>query len=288
MLNWSDAAIRIFAIDPIGFDKTYHSFLNSVHPQDRELVDCAIQEALAGDKQIRLDHRILHSAGATRHVHTEAKVTFDKSGRPLWVTGTVQNITERKLQEEQIRELAYFDSLTGLPNRILFKENLGQVLARAKHNDLKVAMMFIDMDHFKEVNDTLGHDVGDRLLQGFAGRLSTCVRRTDRSPDLSPRNSDSLARLGGDEFTVILGDISRTGDIAKVAQRIIGIMAQPFELGDSVATVTVSIGISVYPDDGAEVGDLLKCADIAMYRAKGQGRNQFYFYSDASPRRAPC
>ena len=279
VLNWSDAAFRVFAIDPVGFDRNYHSFLNSVHPQDQETVDGAVNDALAKNKQISIDHRIIISGGATRYVHTEAKVIDDKAGRPLWVTGTVQNITERKLQEEQIRELAYFDSLTGLPNRVLFKENLGQVLARAKDNSLKVAMMFLDMDHFKEVNDTMGHDVGDQLLQGFAGRLTKCVRRCDRSPGLSPRNSDCLARLGGDEFTVILGDISRTEDAATVAKRIVNTMAVPFELGDSLANVTVSIGISIYPDDGTEVGDLLKAADIAMYQAKEQGRNQFYFYS---------
>jgi diguanylate cyclase (GGDEF)-like protein len=242
-------------------------------------VDCAVNDALAKNKQISIDHRIIISGGATRYVHTEAKVIDDKTGRPLWVTGTVQNITERKLQEEQIRELAYFDSLTGLPNRVLFKENLGQVLARAKDNSLKVAMMFLDMDHFKEVNDTMGHDVGDKLLQGFAGRLTKCVRKCDRSPGLLPRNSDCLARLGGDEFTVILGDISQTEDAAAVAKRIVNTMAVPFELGDSQASVTVSIGISIYPDDGTEVGDLLKAADIAMYQAKEQGRNQFFFYS---------
>ena len=221
VLNWSEAAFRVFAIDPIAFDKNYHSFLNSVHPQDREQVDRAIKEALADSKQISIDHRILIAEGTTRYVHTEAKVICDKSGRPLWVTGTVQNITERKLQEEQIRELAYFDSLTGLPNRLLFKENLGHLLARAERSGHKVAMMFLDMDRFKEVNDTMGHDVGDQLLQGFAKRLSGCVRRTDRSQDLAAKNSDCLARLGGDEFTVILGDISRRQDVAKVAHRIV-------------------------------------------------------------------
>ena len=279
VLSWSEAAFRIFAIDPVSFDKTYHSFLNSVHPQDQEMVDRAIKEALDNNKQISIDHKIIASGG-TRYVHTEAKVIDDKAGRPLWVTGTVQNnITERKLQEEQIRELAYFDSLTGLPNRVLFKETLGQVLARAEHDGLKVAMMFLDMDHFKEVNDTLGHDVGDLLLQGFAQRLGGCVRRNDRSPGLAPNRSDCLARLGGDEFTVILGDISRTEDVAKVAKRIVDTMAVPFQLGESLTTVTVSIGISIYPDDGRDVVSLLKCADIAMYRAKEQGRNQFHFYS---------
>ena len=283
VLNWSEAAFRIFAVDPMGFDRTYHSFLNSVHPQDQEKVDCAIKEALADNKQLSIDHKIIITGGSTRYVHTEAQVIDDKAGRPLWVTGTVQNITERKLQEEQIRELAYYDSLTGLPNRLLFKENLGHVLDRAKHDSLKVAMMFLDMDHFKEVNDTMGHDVGDKLLQGFAGRLSSCVRKTDRASDLSAQHSDCLARLGGDEFTVILGDISRSEDAAKVANRIVATMAQPFDLGESEASVTVSVGISIYPDDGTDVVALLKCADIAMYQAKEQGRNRYYFYSQAGP-----
>ena len=283
VLNWSEAAFRIFAIDPVSFDRTYHSFLNSVHPQDQEMVDAAVKDALATNKKISIDHRIIIAAGATRYVHTEAEVIDDRSAHPLWVTGTVQNITERKLQEQRIRALAYFDSLTGLPNRVLFKENLGHVLDRAEHNSLKVAMMFLDMDHFKEVNDTKGHDVGDKLLQGFAQRLAGCVRSTDRTSGLGPNHSDSLARLGGDEFTVILGDLGRTEDAAKVARRIVDTMAQPFDLGECLASVTVSIGISIYPDDGTDVVALLKCADIAMYQAKEQGRNKFNFYSRALP-----
>jgi diguanylate cyclase (GGDEF)-like protein/PAS domain S-box-containing protein len=280
ILHWSEAVYRIFAIDPIGFDRSYHSFLNSVHPLDRESVHSAFNEAMANNKKFSIDHQIITPDGTTRYVHTEAKVVNDRTGRPIQVTGTVQDITERKLYEEQIRKLAYYDSLTGLPNRVLFKENLARSLARAEHDKLRVATLFLDMDHFKEINDTLGHDVGDKLLQDFADRLTYCVRKTGRGFEAGADQSNCpVARLGGDEFTVILDEIARIEDVGKVALRIVDTMATPFDLDGRQVSVTVSIGISIYPDDGSDIVTLLKCADIAMYQAKNQGRNKFNFYS---------
>lgn len=281
ILQWSEAIYRIFEIDPYGFDRTYHAFLNSVHPMDRESVNFALKDALAEKKELSLDHQIITSDGATRHVHTEAKVIDDKYGNPVLVTGTVQDITVRKRYEEQIRTLAYFDSLTSLPNRVLFKENLARALNRAGRRSLKVATMFIDMDHFKEINDTLGHEVGDMLLQGLAERLKGCVRKVDRIHESNQDMSNCpVSRLGGDEFTVILDDLRYLDDASRVAQRIIDVMVSPFDLEGQSVSVTVSIGISIYPDDGLHIITLLKHADIAMYHAKNKGRNNFCFYTE--------
>jgi diguanylate cyclase (GGDEF)-like protein/PAS domain S-box-containing protein len=283
VLNWSDAAYRIFDVDPVGFDKTYQAFVNSVPAMDKDSVHTAFNEALETKRKISIDHKIMISDGTMRHLHTEAQVIQDRRGRPARVAGTVQDITERKLYEEKIRKLAYYDSLTGLPNRMLFKEHLSQALDRAKQRGLKVAVMFLDMDHFKEINDTLGHDVGDQLLLGFADRLKYSVRKMNRGCEATPEHPDCpIARLGGDEFTVILDSLSRVEDAGKVAQRIINSLVTPFDLGGQEVSVTVSIGISIYPDDGGDLVTLLKYADVAMYQAKNQGRNAFHFYSRAS------
>jgi len=281
-LQWSDAVYRIFHIDPIGFDGTYHAFLNSVHPLDKEMVNAALEAAITKRKPYSIDHQILLPNGDERHVHTEAEVVYDKSGRPCRLSGTVQDITERKHDEERIRRLAFYDSLTGLPNRVLFKENLEHALAHAERKKRRVATLFLDLDRFKWINDTMGHSVGDKLLQEFAARLNGSVRKTDcvTRDDLSVP-SYAIARLGGDEFTIILDDLSQAQDAAVVARRITSEVARPFILEGQEVCLTVSIGISIYPDDGCDIVTLIKNADTAMYHAKEQGKNNFQFYTSS-------
>ena len=281
-LQWSDAVYRIFHVDPIGFDGTYHAFLNSVHPLDKELVNAALETAISQKKPYSVDHQILLPNGDERHVHTEAEVMYDKNGRPSRLSGTVQDITERKHDEERIRKLAFYDSLTGLPNRVLFKENLEHALAHAERKRRRVATLFLDLDRFKWINDTMGHSVGDKLLQEFAARLNHSVRKNDcvtRSNLNEPFYA--IARLGGDEFTIILDDIAQAQDAAVVARRIISELARPFLLEGQEVCITVSIGISIYPDDGSDIVTLIKHADTAMYHAKDQGKNNFQFYTSA-------
>ena len=281
-LQWSDAVYRIFHVDPIGFDGTYHAFLNSVHPLDKELVNAALETAISQKKPYSVDHQILLPNGDERHVHTEAEVMYDKNGRPSRLSGTVQDITERKHDEERIRKLAFYDSLTGLPNRVLFKENLEHALAHAERKRRRVATLFLDLDRFKWINDTMGHSVGDKLLQEFAARLNHSVRKNDcvtRSNLNEPFYA--IARLGGDEFTIILDDIAQAQDAAVVARRIISELARPFILEGQEVCITVSIGISIYPDDGSDIVTLIKHADTAMYHAKDQGKNNFQFYTSA-------
>ena len=178
-----------------------------------------------------------------------------------------RDIEERKQAERSIRHMAHHDSLTGLPNRALFRDRLSHAMAQADRYQQKLAVMFLDLDRFKAINDTLGHNVGDQLLRIAAERLRTCVR-----------DCDTVARLGGDEFTVIVEDILDSQTASIVAQKIIDTFTQPFNLHGHEVFVTTSIGITVYPDDDEQLDNLLRNADAAMYRAKECGRNNFQFY----------
>jgi diguanylate cyclase (GGDEF)-like protein/PAS domain S-box-containing protein len=181
--------------------------------------------------------------------------------------GIFSDISERKRSEENLVHLAHSDALTGLPNRLLFVDRLKESIHRAERTEHKVAVLFIDLDRFKAVNDTLGHAIGDLLLKEVANRLNGCIHK-----------SDTLARVGGDEFTMILPDFTDRKNIIKVANHIIKQINEPFHLEDHEVFITTSIGISVYPDDAIQVDELLRNADAAMYQAK-QHRNQFEFHS---------
>jgi len=188
------------------------------------------------------------------------------NGRPASV-GTVVDVSDRKMAEQKIRELADFDVLTGLPNRRLLRDRVTQLLATAERQETPLAVMFLDLDHFKRVNDSLGHSVGDELLCAVAQRLGTAVRRVD-----------TLARLGGDEFIVALPGTHAT-DAADVARRLIDTCNHPYQVAGHELIVTASIGISIVPQDGNDFEVLLRNADAAMYKAKELGRNTFQFYA---------
>ena len=187
----------------------------------------------------------------------------------------------RKAQAEvEIRQLAYFDSLTGLPNREFFRTRLYQAIELAKRHARQLAVLFIDLDNFKRINDTLGHSIGDQLLQTTAERLTHSVRSCDAVTRHLPSDKlHNLARLGGDEFTVLLADINKGEDATAVAMRILENLAEPLHLAGHDMIVTPSIGIAVFPHDGEDVETLLKSADMAMYFAKRMGRNSFQYFS---------
>jgi diguanylate cyclase (GGDEF)-like protein/PAS domain S-box-containing protein len=200
---------------------------------------------------------------------------YDDKGALTQYVGIFSDITTRKRAEEKIVHLAHHDALTDLPNRILLMDRLDQAIKAAPRRNQKVAAVFIDLDRFKEVNDSLGHEVGDLLLQTLAQRLSDSVRR-----------EDTVARIGGDEFVVIVQDLRDAQDVAAFAQKLLSCLERPVTLSGYQLTPTASIGISLYPDDATTAPDLIRNADAAMYRAKGAGRNTYQFYTSDMNQRA--
>jgi diguanylate cyclase (GGDEF)-like protein/PAS domain S-box-containing protein len=204
------------------------------------------------------------------HYSEEKSITplKDANGRITHFVSTGRDISERIETQERLHFLANHDALTGLPNRTLFFDRMEQAISRARWNDRVVATLFVDLDQFKNINDTLGHNVGDDLLRVLAGRLKAVVR-----------DGDTVARFGGDEFVIILDNVAVVSDVAVVAQKMLDALAPPVELGATLLQVGASIGVSTFPADGEDPGTLLKNADIAMYRAKESGRNAYQFYS---------
>jgi diguanylate cyclase (GGDEF)-like protein/PAS domain S-box-containing protein len=201
--------------------------------------------------------------------------SVDANGRVIGLTGFLTDISERKRAEERIHSLAYYDTLTGLPNRTLLCELTEKALARASRNGKQLALLFIDLNRFKPINDTLGHEIGNRLLQEVARRIREAVR-----------SEDAVARLGGDEFVVALLEITRRDQAAAVAEKLLGILDAPFLIDEHELRIGGSIGISVYPADGADSETLLRLADIAMYRTKQGDHGGYGFYSQEMNRRA--
>lgn len=191
----------------------------------------------------------------------------DSQGVPIRYVAVFHDITELRSKDEHIRHLAFHDVLTGLPNRVLLQDRLQHAVERAQRESGCLSLTFIDLDRFKQVNDTLGHDVGDLLLQEVARRIKGRLRV-----------SDTAARMGGDEFVVLIEDIHEVGDCAKLAEELIAEISRPIELRGHRVQVCASIGIAVFPEDGADPFALMKCADVAMYAAKSAGCNTFRFF----------
>jgi diguanylate cyclase (GGDEF)-like protein/PAS domain S-box-containing protein len=240
-------------------------FLDLVHPDSRPLVRDRVL-AGASESQARVEIRMLHKDGSERWLDF-ATSGIEFGGQPA-VLATAFDVTERKRAEEQIRNLAYQDALTGLPNRLLFNDRLEVAVVHAHRQRQKLAVLFMDLDRFKLINDSLGHGAGDRLLTQVSERLSEGLRE-----------GDTVARLGGDEFTLLLPGITRAVDVARVAEKILETIRQPMTIDGRELFVTASIGISVYPDDGEDAETLVKNADAAMYRAKEQGRDRYQLYT---------
>jgi diguanylate cyclase (GGDEF)-like protein/PAS domain S-box-containing protein len=208
--------------------------------------------------------------GELRTISVSGRPIFDEMGRFQGYRGTGRDITEQRRAEEQIRHMAQHDALTELPNRMLLHDRIGQAIAQAQRNRGVLALLFIDLDRFKTVNDSLGHPVGDRLLRNVAERLGACTR-----------GSDTIARIGGDEFVVLLSDLDQPQDARHVAQKVLDVLAEPVTVSGHELKVTPSIGICAYPHDGEDVETLMRNADTAMYHAKQMGRNNYQFFTQA-------
>lgn len=218
------------------------------------------------------DHQSRHFEITVFPIESKVRTTDaspSTAKRIIGTYGTARDITERKEAEDFINFQAYHDLLTRLPNRALFKDRLNISLAQARRNKNKVAVMFLDLDRFKVVNDTLGHAMGDRLLQSVAHRLENCVRKCD-----------TLSRFGGDEFTLLLPSVHSAEDVRKIAKKVIKVLKEPFNLGEHQAYVGVSIGIAMYPNGGETVDQLIQNADVAMYHVKRRGKDGYQFFSD--------
>ena len=267
--SWSDELCRIFGIDPTTTPASYKGLLERVHRDDRDTVKKGVRNALKKCQSI-ISHycRIVRPDGSIRIIHGQGDVIFNEAGNLVSVIGTTHDVTERRQMEEVIKHQAYHDTLTDLPNRLLFMDFLSLELAQARRNETRLALLFLDLNGFKQINDTLGHSSGDRLLQEVALRLRGCIRETD-----------TVARLGGDEFTVLMPVISQTEDVGIVLKKILGVFETPFMLDDVAVETTSSIGICMYLDDGDSSEELMEKADIAMYDAKGSGRNSYQFYN---------
>jgi len=214
------------------------------------------------------DYEIIRMDGVEKSVALSASLTKDSSGNPTGFRGIVRDVTERKKAEERLSHLATHDSLTGLPNRILFGDRLSLELARARRSGKKLAVMLLDLDHFKDINDTWGHDMGDEVLKTIGRRLPELLRK-----------SDSIARMGGDEFLILLPEIEEAEDARILALKILDAFKKPFAVGARELYATTSIGIAIYPDDGTNPDMLMKKADMAMYSVKKQGRNDCRRYA---------
>jgi diguanylate cyclase (GGDEF)-like protein/PAS domain S-box-containing protein len=247
-------------------------FDTRTHPEDIEQMLRVRQAHMDGLTPTYVnEHRIRCKDDSWKWIMTRGMViSRDAAGKPLRMIGTHTDITSRKEAEALIWQQANFDALTGLPNRRMLRDRIEQEIKKGRREDGHLAILFIDLDHFKEVNDTLGHDRGDLLLVEAARRIRKCVRE-----------SDTVARMGGDEFTVVLPDLAGSDSMARITQDILTAMAEVFQLGDEQVFVSASIGITVYPQDATEVEGLFKNADQALYVAKGAGRNRFSFFTPA-------
>jgi len=284
--NWSVEVARMFGLDNRLLYGSMDSLFSKIDPGSQQEVRLNSQLAVESAKSITLEFNICgQQENDIRSVRMEAEPEIDSNGICTHMVGTVQDVTESANAQKQIHDLAYYDLVTGLPNRAQLRENLSQALRLAERQDNQFALLFLDLDHFKQVNDTLGHDAGDDLLRQVSERLATVLRESDTLsfPESmqaeNTESNDTVARIGGDEFVVLLCCINRPEDAARVAERIAESIREPYAIADVEVSVTTTIGISVYPADGRDSESLMKHADVAMYHAKENGRNGYQFYS---------
>ena len=268
VIEWSGAADKMFGYKrEDAIDQKLSDLI--IPMRDREAHTNGMNRAIATNKSNLVGKRVEMSA--LRYDGTEIPVEMSiakiQAGNLVFFSAFIRDITDRKHSESQIQKLAHFDALTSLPNRILLQDHFKHALSLVKRNNDKLAVIFLDLDHFKDINDTLGHSIGDLLLIEVANRLQSTLRE-----------EDTLSRLGGDEFILILPGTDSHG-AANVSQKLIGIMAKPYHIDSFELTITGSIGVALYPNDGTDFEILSQKADTAMYRAKQEGRNNYRFFT---------
>jgi predicted signal transduction protein with EAL and GGDEF domain/FixJ family two-component response regulator len=281
--------LRVFGLSP-GYNESFRSILRMIAPEERTAFLAMLHEVLRHASVLAADIRVtLLDGRQQRIIHVEAEPEFNEHSVVTGYTGIVQDVTDRRLAEDKIRHLANFDSLTGLPNRRQLIWRAERALEHAVRLNHSAALLLIDLDRFKIINDTLGHGAGDELLMEVARRLRCCVRHSDQVMEgsieiMGPRSHrtlEAVGRLGGDEFVALLPEVNGDQDAELVAERILHAMREPIVVSGQECFVTASLGIAIFPRDGGCVADLMRNSDVAMYSAKAQGRNASLLYSPA-------
>ncbi|MFG6415866.1 putative bifunctional diguanylate cyclase/phosphodiesterase [Roseateles sp. DC23W] len=283
--HFSDRYLRLYGFEPGDLDATPEAFDARTHPEDLARMAQDREDHFAGRTPVyRNEHRVLSKDGQWRWVLSRGMVIArDTTGKPLRMVGTHTDITERKRQETLVWQQARVDALTGLPNRRALRERIERALAQRASRGEELAVLFVDLDHFKEVNDSLGHDVGDALLVQVAGRLQDCMPADGAS-------NGAVARMGGDEFTVLLAAAQVQPQAERTGHGVLEALSEAFQVAGERVYVSASIGVSLAPRDGLDIEALFKHADLALYEAKRAGRNRMAMFTpslhDAAQRRA--
>lgn len=280
-LTWTEELYRVHGVSPGTFIPSLEALINLIHPDDQTAMQVWIDACISGAKPKAIEFRCVWPDGTVHHIEGQGELLLDAENKPSYILGTGQDITDRKAVESEINNLAFYDSLTQLPNRRLLNDRLEKAMAASKRSGLYGALLFLDLDNFKPLNDMHGHGAGDLLLVEVAKRLARCVR-----------DVDTVARFGGDEFVIVLGELgkekAKSGrEVLAVAEKICTILNEPYVLkvphkGKAETTVehhcTSSIGVALFINQEASTEDILKWADLAMYQAKEAGGNQIRLY----------
>jgi len=264
---------QILGVTPEAYVEDSSMWLRMVHPEDREWVQAQSEAFIAGEGGDLDDYRMVRPDGRVVWVRDRAYAYRDDNGRVILEQGLLFDVTELKEAEARVTHMAYHDSLTGLANRELFQESLVLAVERARRDHTSIAVLYLDLDNFKELNDTMGHHAGDQLLAGLAARLQS-----------STRDADLVARQSGDEFLLLLGDLApddAAGVIERVLGRVLAALEEPVDLAGTPFRAHGSIGVSRYPDDAHDAETLLRHADMAMYQAKRSGPGGYRFYAES-------
>ncbi len=269
-VRWSDELYRIFGISPQAFPGTYEGYLAAVHPDDRALVTASVDKSLQTLEPFDFAHRCVLPGGAVRWLQCRGRVR-SVDGRPIRMTGAAQDVTPQREAAEALSQLALHDPLTALPNRSLFTDRLAQALHRLDRRERVLAVLFVDLDRFKAINDRFGHAAGDETLLAVGYRLREVLRP-----------HDTLARLGGDEFVVLCEDLDDDRAAVRVAERVLAALDRPILCGDHTVVSSASIGIALTRRSDVTPDALLRDADMAMYRAKETGRNRIEVFDNSA------
>jgi diguanylate cyclase (GGDEF)-like protein/PAS domain S-box-containing protein len=266
--TWTNEMEALYDLEPGKFNGSFETWLSRIHPDDTKMVANAISQSVLKKTDLECEFRVPHSDGSCRWISVKAHAHRNTEDKSWHMAGVNMDITERKRSEEAIRYQAFHDALTGLPNRLLLNDRMEVALAHAKIKREKLAVLFLDLDRFKDVNDTLGHTIGDKLLQEVAKRLTSSLGELN-----------TVARFGGDEFLIVIPGIQDTEEALGHVQTIFKELKPSIAVHNREIYLNTSMGIAIYPTDGETVDTLLKNADAALYQAKEAGRNKYQLYS---------